>query len=65
MDKAEKLKNYRKELKKIADRKLKEVIFNYSDIGGEGGVSSLSLEFPSLCFLISLKRELVTVHVKA
>ena len=61
MEKAEKIE---KELGKIISKEIKEVSFNYNDVGGENGVNDLSLKFPLLCFLISLKRELVMVHMK-
>ena len=53
-----------KELGKLISKETKEVSFNYDDVGGEKGVNDLSLKFPSLYFLISLKRELVMVHMK-
>lgn len=59
------VEKYKKELKRLEDKKIKEVILNYNDLGGESGVSVLSLEYPLLCFLVSLKKELVIVHVKA
>ncbi len=65
MEQTKELENYKKELKKVENKKIGEITLNYNDLGGESGVSSLSLEFPTLCFLISLKRELVTVHIKA